>query len=177
MASIPIKVAYLNQCDKSKCTGARMLKLGLAKNIQPNQIRSGIILSPFARVMLSKSDLDSAATSGIIVIDGSWNVIKDKDRIFSKAEPRILPYLVAANPVNYGKPSKLTCVEAIAASLWILGFPDQAETILQPFNWGREFIRINEERLNIYQEGKDSDEVGLAQNKIIQDILDNQRET
>ena len=171
---IPIKIAYLDQCDKAKCTGARMLKLGLAKNIVPRKIHSGIILSPFARLMLSKSDLDIATSAGIIAIDGSWNVIKDKDNIFSKSTPRILPYLVAANPVNYGKPSKLTCVEAIAASLWILGFPGQAEQILQPFNWGQEFIRINEERLNIYQNGKDSDEVGLAQNKIIQEILDMQ---
>ena len=56
---------------------------------------------------------------------------------------RILPFLVAANPVNYGKPSKLTCAEAIAATLYIVGLKEDALTIMKPFKWGCQFIALN----------------------------------
>ena len=72
---------------------------------------------------------------------------------------RLLPYLLAANSVNYGKPHKLNTAEATAACLYIVGFKTEAHTLLSPFSYGEEFLRLNFECLEAYSAC--SDEAGV----------------
>jgi Uncharacterized conserved protein len=69
---------------------------------------------------------------------------------------RALPFLVAANPVNFGKPFVLSSVEALAAALIILGERDQAELILSKVPFGIRFLEVNAEPLAEYAAAVDS---------------------
>lgn len=82
--------------------------------------------------------------------------------------PRLLPFLVAANPINYGKPCKLSCVEAIAATLYICGFTEEARWFMGKFSWGHAFLELNERLLNAYASCKSSDEILKVQNEYIE---------
>ena len=54
-----------------------------------------------------------------------------------------VPYLIASNPTNYGKPWRLNCVEALAAAFYITGFDSYAEKLLGSFGWGGSFYKVN----------------------------------
>ena len=80
---------------------------------------------------------------------------------------RCLPYLVAANPVNYGIPTKLSTVEALAAALYIVGLENKAIEIIASFKWGLNFLELNLERLDAYAQAKDSMDVVDIQRKFM----------
>lgn len=54
-----------------------------------------------------------------------------------------MPYLLAVNQTNYGKPWRLNCVEALAAAFYITGFDAYAERILTPYDWAASFYEVN----------------------------------
>lgn len=56
---------------------------------------------------------------------------------------RVVPYLMATNPTNYGRPWRLNCVEALAATFYITGFDAYAERLLSGFGWGASFWNVN----------------------------------
>jgi pre-rRNA-processing protein TSR3 len=56
---------------------------------------------------------------------------------------RRLPLLLAANPINYSKLGKLSTVEALAGSLYILGYQQMANELMNKFKWGHTFLELN----------------------------------
>jgi pre-rRNA-processing protein TSR3 len=92
-------------------------------------------------------------------MDMSWNQIETFPKLRNDLRQRSLPYMLAANPVNWGRPFKLSSVEALAASLYIMGFKEQALQALSKFGWGEQFIKLNQEPLDRYSEAETSAEV------------------
>lgn len=158
---IPLYVYNGDQCDPKKCTAKKMSRLRLVKTIKLlREIpRGSIVLNPMAEKALSVEDRERAMKRGIVVMDISWEHIDLFPKIRKDVEQRALPYLLAANPVNWGKPTKLSSVEAVAAALFILGFPDEARKILSKFSWGDNFLALNREPLERYARAKTSAEV------------------
>ena len=125
--------------------------------------RGAVILDPFTPKAFSPADRQSLEKKGLSALDCSWVHAKEVFDMQLHLVPRCLPYLVAANPVNYGKPTKLSTVEALAAALYIADFCDQATELLSKFKWGLQFIALNKELLEGYLQAKDSTGVVEAQ--------------
>jgi len=58
--------------------------------------------------------------------------------------------MLAANPTNYAKIGRLSSVEALAGSLFVLGHQDKASELLNKFKWGPTFLKLNNDLLNDY---------------------------
>lgn len=113
---------------------------------------------------MSAADKDLLEQYGAAVVECSWVRVQEIpwSRIGGKCE-RLLPYLVAANPVNYGKPWRLNCVEALAACFAICGHLDWAEIVLQHFPYGQPFLQINSQLLKRYAACQNEEEVKKAE--------------
>lgn len=140
------------------------MKIGMMRELHVGQKHSGVIISPNAKQTISPADRELMEQYGAAVVECSWARTAEVPwaKIGGKCE-RLLPYLVAANSVNYGKPWRLNCVEALGAAFFICGHEDWAEAILEPFSYGRSFLDINSSILKKYAACKDETEIKKAQ--------------
>lgn len=120
----------------------------------------GFFARPNGTSVVSNADKHLLEEFGAAVVECSWARLDDVPfgKIGGKCE-RLLPYLVATNSVNYGRPWKLNCAEALAACFAIMGHSDWAELILKPFSYGEEFMRINGELFERYSGCNDAEGV------------------
>ena len=169
---VKISVYHAGQCDPKKCTALKLKRHGLVRLV--TQIRflpkRAVVLNPFSEIAFSPADRQRVEKFGLAALDCSWQHAENVLLKRVRGTSRCLPILIAGNPVNFGKPTKLTTVEALAAALYIAGFREKANQLLSIFGWGHTFIEINQERLESYAKAKDSTEIIKLQARLIEDM-------
>ncbi|MEM4552969.1 MAG: DUF367 family protein [Ignisphaera sp.] len=166
---IKIYVVTKGEDNPDMCTGEKLIRRGLAKRL--TNLRQlpdcAIVLNPFAYTYIKYSDRILLEKCGLVAIDVSWKRGIEFLKIMKRGVHRVLPVLIAANPTNYGKPFKLSTVEAIAGALYITGYSDYADTILKHFRWGEQFIEINRAKLEKYSQAENDEEIEIIQMELL----------
>jgi pre-rRNA-processing protein TSR3 len=156
-----LTIYHANQCDPKRCTGLKLKRHGLARVVTSIKFlpRRAIVLNPFGEIAFSPADRQRIQNFGLAALDCSWEHAKKVLSAHVKGTSRCLPILIAGNPTNYAKATKLSTVEAIAGALHIAGFRDEAEKVLSIFVWGHTFLELNHALLENYASAKDSTEI------------------
>ena len=160
-------VVPLRQDDPRKSTGMRLIRRKIAEKSSLRR-RGALVLNPFSKMYLSPPDREIAEKRGLLAVDASWNKI-DQVR-WPRGVHRKLPFLVAANPINYGKPFRLSTLEAMAAALFIMRDEERCFLLLDQVKWGAEFFRINEERLISYRNAGSEEEIRVLSESFWRDL-------
>ncbi|RNF25110.1 pre-rRNA-processing protein TSR3 [Trypanosoma conorhini] len=149
--SVPLAMWDFEQCDPDACSGRRLYRHNALRLLKLREPFHGVVLTPTATEVVSPADADLVARSGAAVVDCSWKQLHAVPwRQMKMGAPRLLPLLMAANPVNYGRPSKLNCAEALAGALAVVGRMEDARSVLSYFSWGESFFDVNAELLEGY---------------------------
>ncbi len=158
---VNVVVYNAKQDDPRKCSAAKLRRFGLVREVV--QIRflpkRAVVLNPFAEVAFSPSDRERMERYGLAALDCSWEHAEKVLLTHVRGTSRCLPVLIAGNPVNFGKATKLSTVEALAAALHIAGFEDEARKMLSIFKWGHTFLDLNHDWLESYKKARDSREI------------------
>ena len=166
-----VRIAVYNarQCDPKKCTALKLEHHGLVRGV--TQVRflpkRAVVLNPFSETAFSPADRDRIENFGLAALDCSWEKAERFLSTHVRGTSRCLPVLIAGNPVNFGKPTKLSTLEALVAALFIAGFREQASELLAMYKWGHTFLELNREMLETYAGAKISADVVELQKQFI----------
>ncbi len=159
-----LHVRYEGDADPEKCTARALSDAGEATLHRSDAATPyGVVLNPHAERALSPADADH---DRLVALDCSWETAGEA-RFTIDGDHRALPFLVAANPVNFGRPFRLTTVEALAAALTIFGDRDRAASLLSAVGWGETFLELNAEPLARYADCADSAAVVAVQEEYL----------
>jgi pre-rRNA-processing protein TSR3 len=163
-----LTIYHANQCDPKRCTGLKLKRRGLARIVTKTRFlpKRAVVLNPFSEIAFSPADRKRVEDFGLAALDCSWEHAEKVLLKQVKGTSRCLPILIAGNPVNFGKATKLTTVEALAAALYIAGFKQEARELLSVFTWGHTFLELNYALLENYAAAQDSTEIIKMQNSL-----------
>jgi pre-rRNA-processing protein TSR3 len=133
--------------------------------------KRAVVLNPFSAIAFSPADRMRVEDFGLAALDCSWEHAEKVLLKHVKGTSRCLPILIAGNPVNFGKVTKLTTVEALAAALYISGLRNEAVDLLSIFVWGHTFLELNSSTLDCYAAAHDSAEIIKIQNDLYHDLV------
>jgi pre-rRNA-processing protein TSR3 len=163
-----ITIYHAAQCDPKRCTGLKLKRHGKARIVTKTRFlpKRAIVLNPFSEIAFSPADRKRVEYFGLVALDCSWEHAQKVLSKHVKGTARCLPILIAGNPVNFGKATKLTTAEALAAALYIAGFKQEAVDLLSIFTWGHTFLTLNAALLDNYASAQDSAEIIKMQTEI-----------
>jgi pre-rRNA-processing protein TSR3 len=164
--AIDVVVYHTSQDDPRKNTALRLEKMGKARLVDKvDQCpRHSVLLNPFAKKAVSREDLEDMRKHGLLALDCSWKQAEEAFPVLlGQTRSRALPFLVAANPINYGKPFVLSTAEALGAALFIVGEARRARDLLAAVPFGASFLELNRLPLEDYAKCATSAEVVAAQ--------------
>jgi pre-rRNA-processing protein TSR3 len=159
--TVRLFVYEMKQDDPQKCTSRKLARFGLATPLSRRYHipRQAIVLNPLAPTILLSQDKVQAELGGLAVVDCSWKRVKGAFSARFKGRSRRLPYLVAANPVHYGRLFELSSLEALTAALYILDHREQARNIVRIYKWGPAFLSLNKNLLEEYAQAKTAEAI------------------
>ena len=168
-ARVKVVVYNARQCDPKKCTALKLKRFGFVRQVVQLRFlpKRAVVLNPFSETAFSPADRGRLEEFGLVGLDCSWEHAEKVLLKHVRGTSRCLPVLVAGNPVNFGKLTKLTTAEALSAALYICGFKDQANELLSIFKWGHTFLDMNREKLETYASARDSAEVVEMQSQLM----------